>query len=382
MNMSALRSTRRAGFTLVELLVVIAIIDILVALLLPAVQSAREAARRTQCLSNIKNIGLALHNFHDVYGSFPPAMEYQRTSIELNGISDNSEFGPNWMIRILPFMEEQPLFDSFVFQDNSGNTVFVSDPLNEIPRGTEIQSYACPSDPAVAEWYGDTQNATPEGANWARGSYAANSSLLYLGFENLSLEPWPKKKFSGPANGEMWREDNTDFSVGVISKGVMGCNLALAMRQISDGTSNTVLVTEVRAGVNSRDRRGVWAMGDVGASSIWGHALGDATGPNSCNPAADNIADAAAIRQETDDLALQRECMFVGTGLPQAAPRSTHPGGLHVCFADASGRFLTDDIDIGDCDVSPSGKINNNCIGTWHYIMASQDGFTPTIDAF
>ena len=164
---SVSRSGRPTGFTLVELLVVIAIIGILVALLLPAVQAAREAARRTQCLSNIKNIGLALHNFHDTFGSFPPAMEYQDASIRANGIEGNSEFGPNWMIRILPFMEESALFDTFVFEDGSGNPTYVSDPVNEIPRGQVVQPYLCPSDPETGEKYGVPER--PEGANWARG---------------------------------------------------------------------------------------------------------------------------------------------------------------------------------------------------------------------
>ena len=203
-----------------------------------------------------------------------------------------------------------------------------------------------------------------------------------MGFANLSLAPWPEQEFDGPANGRWWRESDSAFSVNVFSRGVMGCNLALAMRQIPDGTSNTVLVTEIRAGLNVRDRRGVWAMGDVGASSIWGHAIGDSTGPNTCNPAADNIADFAGIQQETSFEGLAEECMAVGNGRPQAAPRSTHPGGLHVCLADASGQFLSDDVDIGDCDISPGGKLTDTCVGTWHYIMASQDGFSPSTDAF
>src|SRR5262245_13487842 len=95
----------RRGFTLVELLVVIAIIGILVSLLLPAVQAAREAARRIKCANNLKQYGLAIHNYHDVYNSLPPGGLWNVSSLDW-GIP-----APSWQVRVMPFMEQQPLYD-------------------------------------------------------------------------------------------------------------------------------------------------------------------------------------------------------------------------------------------------------------------------------
>ncbi len=101
----------RRGFTLVELLVVIAIIGILVALLLPAVQSAREAARRMQCQNHLKQLGLALHNYHDTLGYFPPSSNWAAIA-EVN-TKNNANLRANWVISILPYIEQQSLYNSF-----------------------------------------------------------------------------------------------------------------------------------------------------------------------------------------------------------------------------------------------------------------------------
>lgn len=369
----ARRRSARA-FTLVELLVVIAIIGVLVALLLPAVQAAREAARRTQCLNNMKNLGLALHNFHDSFGYFPPAIEYSRDSILANGVTTNPDFGPNWVIKILPFLEQQNLYDSFTFDDSNG-PVFISDARNREARGTQLETMLCPSDPFTAEPFGE--EGTAVGDNWARGNVGANSSLLYQRLENSSISPYPNVDFAGGIAGDMWqRAEETSFSRGFVPRGIMGLNLTLSMRQITDGTSQTVMLAEIRAGVNEQDRRGVWAMGSAGASSIWGHSIGDATGPNSCNPFADNIPNAGRIESVSGEGLLQQECMTSGSADDslQVVPRSLHPGGIHVCMADASAHFISDDIDVGTCPVSKSEWLNRDCVGTWHKIMASQDG--------
>ena len=109
------RSVRR-GFTLVELLVVIAIIGVLVALLLPAVQAAREAARRTQCKNNLKQIGLAIHNHHDTKGYMPPGTSQDQQPFGPAA----SNWGASWMVYILPFVEQGPLFDKLVIGGGTG----------------------------------------------------------------------------------------------------------------------------------------------------------------------------------------------------------------------------------------------------------------------
>src|SRR5213080_4712926 len=135
MNSNICRApVNRRGFTLVELLVVIAIIGVLVALLLPAVQQAREAARRMTCTNNLKQIGIALHNHHDVKLNFPPGA--------LNTGHNGTPVYTTWTVEILPFMEQQALFQQYR-QD-----LFNSDPINRINVGQQrMVPYECPSDP-------------------------------------------------------------------------------------------------------------------------------------------------------------------------------------------------------------------------------------------
>jgi prepilin-type N-terminal cleavage/methylation domain-containing protein/prepilin-type processing-associated H-X9-DG protein len=126
-------SYRISGFTLVELLVVIAIIGVLIALLLPAVQAAREAARRAHCTNNLKQIALGSHNYHDTFKVFPPGALMDSTSL---GAPDFT----NWAIGILPYIEQKPLYDQYVQE------AFNVDPVNQPVCQTFIEAYACPSD--------------------------------------------------------------------------------------------------------------------------------------------------------------------------------------------------------------------------------------------
>ena len=149
------RERRSRGFTLVELLVVIAIIGILVALLLPAIQAAREAARRSQCTNNLKNLGIALHTFHDSKKRLPAAITYPDhptvpgKETNYDPLTDSRLFG-NWAIDILPYIEEQSLADQFQIDKLSRLLVTTSvggpTDVNWGPRGTELEIMLCPSD--------------------------------------------------------------------------------------------------------------------------------------------------------------------------------------------------------------------------------------------
>ena len=132
---------RPAGFTLIELLVVIAIIGVLVALLLPAVQMAREAARRTQCTNNLKQIGIALHGYHDVHNTFPSG-----GWIAVSGQPATQNMNTGWSASVLPWLEQRPLFDSLNL------SVVYDNPANSTATYTVLQVYLCPSEPRKSFW--------------------------------------------------------------------------------------------------------------------------------------------------------------------------------------------------------------------------------------
>lgn len=352
-----------SGFTLVELLVVIAIIGILVALLLPAIQAAREAARRAQCQSNMHNAALAVLNYESINKQLPEGMSFPDANGDGNPdtggpIQSLAEYGPNWIIKVLPQLEEQALYDSFDKTTSGGSTNWTPINLpgaqnkNITARGTTIPVLLCPSDGNNQVKYQGTTavHGAPQG-NWARGNYAASAGRTFMRSFHLK-----------------WNDKNSGCY-----RGVMGPNVGAKLRQITDGTSKTIMLAEIRAGLSERDGRGVWAMGHAGGSlvAMYG-AGGDANGPNACYSNSDDVytdmADAAgACGVSSNPLALA-ECMTASAGslYDQATARSKHTGGVFVAMADASVQFINDDIDTSGCYA--------DCCSAWDQMILSSDG--------
>ena len=336
----------------------IAIIGILVALLLPAVQAARESARRASCVSNMKNLALALHNYHDTYARFPAAAEFPNDKMWAPEL-DKALFH-SWAIQTLPFIEEQALEDLFVIHATRRVSDDPTGTTNKVARGTDIPVMLCPSDSE------NTNHFEGSGGNWARGNYGLNA-----------MQYWPNawwrdaKKITG-------NDASFDFQIGIAGLSDGDINHALSMSQITDGTSKTVLLAEMRAGMGPSDRRGVWAMAMCGSSFHCRHA---GFPPNDCGDTNDDVYGVQDIIDDIGFEALSLQCMApdVGTNASgQSVIRSLHPGGINAAMADASVHFISDFVETGDFIIE--GKISVSQTSedqflTWQRLNISRDSY-------
>jgi prepilin-type N-terminal cleavage/methylation domain-containing protein len=343
--------SRKHGFTLVELLVVIAIIGTLVALLLPAVSAAREAARRASCSNNLKNIGLAMINYHDSNKKFPmgavahPNDYFAPTATA--GYRDASQnppgvWGTTWAISILPQLEQQPLFS--LWDSNIGYG-----PNNQRQvTGASLQIYKCPSDVTVAV------ATNPDGGNnlgtFDKGNYGLN-------FGGGSANENGNANNGGPENKPSW----TQRAYGLLSKNRGMAHLRddantqmptnVGLNDLTDGASNCVMVGELLKYSNSGDCRGCWgkAMGAIVSGYTGGNPEVD--GPNGI--ATPNVRAIGIYRDFPTHCAnsqtvgdIDMECADRGgDGLGGVAMRSKHPGGVQATFGDGRVQFITNNVD-------------------------------------
>jgi len=275
-----------SGFTLVELLVVIAIIGILIALLLPAVQAAREAARRIQCANNFKQVGLAMHNYHDTHKCFASGM-----------IRGRGYFG--WGAFILPYLELRTVHDRINF---SAATYFDPDGTREA-GGTRIDAYLCPSDPQNGELV--------RCCSW--GSVGEHDN-----------EDVRQSNMAGVTDNEDWTINGVTPLTFDDAKGVMADGKGCRIAYILDGTSNTLMVGEVTgAGPGTYDAH-FWITWNL-LDTLDG-INGQFTVPGG----------------EWPDTGPPTHGYF---GMRDTGFSSYHPGGCHFVLADGSVQFLTENID-------------------------------------
>ncbi|MCA9181481.1 MAG: DUF1559 domain-containing protein, partial [Planctomycetales bacterium] len=295
-------SNRRPGFTLVELLVVIAIIGILVALLLPAVQAAREAARRMQCGNNLKQLGIACHNYHDTYKTLPPGWltkpGFGSGGTDVDGAADVNEINCwAWGALILPFMEQQPLHDALRVGDNHLEVISAPGNALRTPMTQPIAAYRCPSD------VGPDLNVDKQRFNWVGGGNANKrvATSNYIGV-NTAWEP--------AANGARPHE-----------RGIFIENQARAFRDLLDGTSNVLMIGERR-----------WQYKDNGGA-IRRSSAGVIFGIRRRN-GADQRSDA------TGGARVKLNFSVNNNGNRLRGFSSLHPGGSQFTLGDASVRFI------------------------------------------
>jgi prepilin-type N-terminal cleavage/methylation domain-containing protein/prepilin-type processing-associated H-X9-DG protein len=330
----------RAGFTLVELLVVITIIGILIALLLPAVQAAREAARRAQCTNNLRQFGIGLAGFETQNGTYPQC-------------STGNGWGPyEWryfVFYILPYMEMQAYYDIL-----RGPQFDLQVPWNLVggqpqPAWVTLSDqpfpavFSCPSDTTLDRFV----NVSPGGST-------------------ISL---PKTNYLGISSGFNVNSTASNGATLLAStrRAVFFSQTKTRVADITDGTSNTMIMAEYLMGVDRYDARGDFYTSQAGAQFMFVK-----TGPNST--ADDNLPNSSGFCSSASGHDLPSEnlpCTSGGIDVNFATPRSRHPGGVNVVYVDGSVHFIPDNVDSSTGFTKP---------GTWQRLGFIADGLPITAD--
>jgi len=318
------------GFTLIELLVVIAIIAVLIALLLPAVQQAREAARRSQCQNNLKQIGTALHNYHDSYKVLPPGFIHELTTtyVSFNRTYTQVE-GWGWGALILPQIDQAPLYNQLRLNERSLRDMLAAGGSDALLVQTVLPVFRCPSDAG-------SEGLTPSARSFnGRG----------LGTQQAAGAGTIPNPFRPAISNYVGSVGNQPAGGMVPPMGVFNGNSRVTLNSVKDGTSNTFLVGERR----SKDCfAAVWCgiqdsrWNQYGSHEVLGHTHdGTSGGPNKLNSPDANVWDRGGC----------------GQGFA-----SMHTGGAYFLYCDGSVHFVSENMDFNE--YTSMGKKNDKWLAS------------------
>ncbi len=312
----------RPAFTLIELLVVISIIGVLVALLLPAVQSAREAARRVRCTNNLKQVGLALHNYHSAINSFPSGRIAGRNcAIGIwNGCQNTT-----WFVMMLPQIEQQALYNAFNFDLGQEGPIPPVPPLgtqsNYTVLGTKIDTFQCSSDREVRFQANPIFPfaSDPSLQNVSKGNYAVN-------WGNTG---WGQNTIPGTQN--LYRES------------AFGHRFTMNFSKLRDGSSSTIFLSEILQGAELDSRGAIWTTQGGGGSYMSRFTPNAFKDFYNLENDADRMPPYSCISEPGDKLPCVAHDQSDDNSFTGA--RSHHPGGVNALMGDGSVRFIKDSID-------------------------------------
>ncbi len=320
---------RGAGFTLVELLVVITIIGILIALLLPAVQAAREAARRAQCNNNIKQIGLGLLNYEQTKSSFPPGVIWGQGSMGVSSGTPPPAYHHTWITLILPYIEQETLWSTVDFKQRAWGQSLVSTVVSALQCPSDAGPYAgkAPNGIAITNYVGS------EGFDWHTGGGSLGPSWNSYGWEDA-------------------------FTQTGSTRGVFTATQTTRIAEILDGTSNTIIVCEKDSvgftGAPTYRGAGAGARRTTATAIASSAFLGTAVGGWGANESGQHVQNCDGgtkspwtyFRSNPNTYLPTFIAAFVVNGnYPSAC--SYHPGGIQALMCDGSSRFINENIDMG-----------------------------------